>query len=294
MRVEWPTVALAAATYGVWAVAGAWLYPIAPVPALLVMTVVTAMHSSLVHECLHGHPTRSRRLNEALVAINPGLLYPYRRYRETHLRHHNDIRLTDPFEDPESYYQAALRHRAMPRWLRLLLAANATMLGRVVIGPWLGAAGFFAQEAAALVREERGARKAWLLNLIGIVPILVALNAFGIPLWLYLLTVVWGALSLIAIRTYAEHQWHERPDGRTVIVERSPLSLLFLNNNLHIVHHKMPAAPWYRLPRLYRERKQEWQAMNDGYVYPNYFALWRAHAVHAKEPVEHPALYREV
>lgn len=293
MKVEWPTVALTAVTYGLWVLAGAVLWPDHPIPALMVMTLATAQHSSLVHENLHGHPTRHRRLNEALVAINPGLIYPYRRYRETHLRHHHDARLTDPFEDPESYYQAAWRYRRMPGWLRAVLQVNNTLIGRMVLGPILGAAGFLTCESRGVASARPGLRRAWALNLLGILPIIAALIWWGIPVWLYLLTVVWGSFALISIRTFAEHRWHETPDGRTIIVEHSPLAILFLNNNLHIVHHKLPGAPWYRLPGLYREKRLEWMAMNQGYVYPNYWALFRAHALHRKEPVEHPVLHRE-
>lgn len=293
MRVEWPTVALTAVTYGAWILAGAALWPAHPVLALTLMTLATALHSSLVHENLHGHPTRKRWLNEALVAINPGLIYPYRRYREAHLRHHRDARLTDPFEDPESYYKAAWRHRRMPGWLRGLLEINNTLIGRMVLGPVLGGAGFLTDEAQRVWKNVPGLRRAWFLNLLGCIPVIAALIWWGIPIWLYLLTVVWGSLALISIRTFAEHRWHETPDGRTIIVERSPLSLLFLNNNLHIVHHKLPGAPWYRLPGLYRDQRLEWQAMNQGYVYPNYWALFRAHAIRRKEPVAHPALHKE-
>jgi fatty acid desaturase len=293
MKVEWPTVALTAVTYGVWILAGATLWPASPVLALLLMTLATALHSSLVHENLHGHPTRKRWLNEALVAINPGLIYPYRRYRETHLRHHHDARLTDPFEDPESYYKAAWKFRRMPGWLRALLEVNNTLFGRMLLGPVLGGAGFLAGEVQGIRSDAPGVRRAWLLNLLGVIPVIAALIWWGIPVWLYLLTVVWGSFALISIRTYAEHRWHETPEGRTIIVERSPLSLLFLNNNLHIVHHKLPGAPWYRLPRLYRDQRLEWQAMTQGYVYPNYWALFRAHALHRKEPVAHPVLHLE-
>jgi fatty acid desaturase len=115
---------------------------------------------------------------------------------------------------------------------------------------------------------------------------------FGMSIWLYILVPVWLGQSFIAIRTFAEHQWSERPDGRTIIVERSPLSLLFLNNNLHLVHHKQPQVAWYRLPQLFRERRAEWIAMNGGYVYPNYLALLKDFAFRAKEPVVHPFLRR--
>ena len=290
MRIEWPTLALIAVCYMLWGAAGLWLWPVVPWLALAVMAFMAALHSSLVHECLHGHPTRHRRLNEALTVLPLALLHPYRRYRDTHLAHHQDARLTDPFEDPESYYKARWRFAAMPAWLRGLLRVNNTMLGRIVLGPVLGAAGFLAGEARLLRKGARGVRLAWGLHLAGLVPVLAMIHAFGIPLWLYLLAVSWPALSLIAIRTYAEHRWHETPEGRTIIVERSPLAWLFLHNNLHIVHHQLPGAPWYALPRLYRERRDYWRALNGGYVYRNYGQLFRAHALRGKEPVPHPAL----
>jgi fatty acid desaturase len=290
MRIEWPTVGLIVLAYGGWAASGLWLWPVVPWLAFAVMAVLGALHSSLTHECLHGHPTRNRRVNEALVTPPVTLIYPYRRYRANHLAHHHDERLTDPFDDPESYYKARFQWAAMPRWFRTVLLINNTLLGRMVLGPVLGAAGFLAAEARVFRRGARGVRRAWSLHGLGLVPVLGALALFGIPLWLYVVAVVWPALALISIRTFAEHRWHETPEGRTIIVERSPLAWLFLNNNLHIVHHQAPTAPWYALPRLYAQRRDHWQALNGGYVYRNYWQLFCAHALRAKEPVAHPAL----
>jgi fatty acid desaturase len=179
----------------------------------------------------------------------------------------------------------------MPRWLQALLVLNNTLAGRIVLGPLLGAAGFLRDEVRLLASGRRDVRIAWVLHLAGLLPVLALVHAFGIPLWLYAVGVAWPALSLISIRTFAEHRWHDAPEGRTIIVERSPLSWLFLNNNLHIVHHQVPSAPWYSLPRLYAERAAHWQALNRGYVYPGYGALFRAHALRPKEPVVHPALH---
>ena len=291
-RIEWPTVALIVLCYTFWLLACLLIWPKAPVFALLIMAVMAALHSSLVHECLHGHPTRNRWVNEALVALPLSLIYPYRRYKATHLAHHHDERLTDPIEDPESYYKARWQHDRMPLAMRLLLRANNTMLGRIVLGPVLGAMGFLAQEGRLLIQDAPGVRLAWALHLVGVVPVLALVWVAGLPLWLYTLAVVWPSLSLISIRTYAEHRWHDAPEGRTIIVERSPLALLFLNNNLHIVHHQLPGAPWYALPRLYAERRDHWQALNRGYVYRNYWQLFQAHAFQAKEPVVHPVLHQ--
>lgn len=293
MRVEWPTVALVAACYAAWAFAGYWLWAGFPLAAVLLLTVAIALQSSLMHEAAHGHPTRKAWVNELLVALPIGLVYPYRRFKALHLRHHADERLTDPFDDPESYYRALWRHERFPRWFKAMLAFNNTMVGRFLIGPALANVGFFLTEAQAMARGDHGVRRAWLHHAAGLIIVVpVILFAFDMPLISYLVPAYLGQ-SVISVRTFAEHQWSERPDGRTIIVERSPLALLFLNNNLHLVHHKLPTAAWYRLPRLFRERRAEWAAMNGGYVYPNYFALLKDYAFRAKEPVVHPVLRRQ-
>ena len=106
------------------------------------MGVAVALHSSLQHEVLHGHPTRNARFNEALVFLPIGIFYPYRSYKRTHLQHHADERLTDPFDDPESYYRAMGDWEKMPAFIKVLLAWNNTFIGRLVIGPPLMVVGF--------------------------------------------------------------------------------------------------------------------------------------------------------
>lgn len=293
LRPEWPTLALIALAYGGWVAAGLWLYPLAPAIACAVMAVLVALHSSLVHEACHGHPTRSAALNEALMTPNPGLLWPYRRFRKLHLQHHADARLTDPYDDPESWYRAAWWFERRPAALRALLTAANTFAGRVILGPWIGAVGFVLAELRLLGRGDREVARAWALHALGLVPVLAIVEfGFGMPLWLYVLAVVWPAMGLISVRTFAEHRWHEAEDGRTIIVERSPLALLFLNNNLHLVHHRMPRVAWYRLPALYRARADRWREENHGYVYRGYWQLARDWLLRPKEPVPHPVWRR--
>ncbi len=293
MKLEWPTLGLIALCYGGWLAAGFWIWPLVPVLALAFMAILGALHSSLVHECLHGHPTRNRLLNEALVTLPLTLLHPFRRYKATHLAHHHDALLTDPLDDPESYYQTLYRVQAMPAWLQGLLRVNNTLLGRLIFGPWLACVAFLRGDWRLIRAGDSAVRFAWALHIPALVVVLALVGAMGIPLWLYVLGVCWPALALISLRTFAEHRWHETPEGRTIIVEKSPFAWLFLFNNLHIVHHQMPSAPWYRLPGLYADRRAHWQQLNAGYVFPNYRALWRQWALTAKEPVAHPALRRE-
>jgi len=265
---------------------------LAPPVAFALLVLAVALQSSLMHEASHGHPTRNALANEILVGLPVGLVYPFRRFKALHLRHHADERLTDPFDDPESYYRALWRYEELPGWLKGLLGFNNTMVGRFLIGPAIANIGFVLTEARLMAEGDRAVRRAWLHHAAGLALVLpLVLFVFAVPVWAYLAAAYLGQ-SLISIRTFAEHQWSERPDGRTIIVERSPLALLFLNNNLHLVHHKMPTVAWYRLPALFRARRAEWVKLNDNYVYPSYLALFRDFAFRRKEPVVHPVLRR--
>ena len=118
--------------------------------------------------------------------------------------------------------------------------------------------------------------------------VLVWLWVAPMPVWAYLLA-VWLGIALLKIRTFLEHRAHARASGRTVIVEdRGPLALLFLNNNLHVVHHMHPEVPWYRLPALYAGRRAHYRRRNDGYVYASYAQVFRDYLWRPKDPVAHP------
>lgn len=280
--------------YGLWLIAGIALYPQFPVAALAIMAVMAGFHTSLQHEALHGHPTRNAGLNELLVALPLAVAFPYRRFRALHLRHHNDESLTDPYDDPESWFVAQPDHVGLRAPMRWILAANNTLLGRLVIGPPLMVIGFWCSDARNLVAGNPGVRRAWAHHGLGLAALAaIVWGLMGINPLIYIGIVAYGGMALIAIRTYCEHRWDETADGRTVIVEQSRiLSWLFLNNNLHLVHHKLPRAPWYELPRLYRERRADWIAANKAYVYRSYWDIARAHVLSAKDPVVHPVLRR--
>ncbi len=286
--VEWPTLALILACYALWLVAVFRLAALSGVAAVAAVAVLTALHSSLTHEALHGHPTRWRAVNEALMALPLSLAFPYNRFRDLHLAHHRDSRLTDPHDDPESNFLDPAVWEALPNWLKALYRANNTLLGRVLIGPLLGQVRFMAQEWRLARAGDRAVWLAWALHLPGVAVVLwlVALSPMSVPAYL---VGAWLGLGLIKIRTFLEHRAHERARGRTVIVEdRGPLAFLFLFNNLHVVHHMNPGAPWYDLPRLYREGRARYVASNDGYVYRSYAEIIRRYLLRAKDPVPHP------
>ncbi|MFC2969853.1 fatty acid desaturase [Acidimangrovimonas pyrenivorans] len=286
---EWPTLALIAATYAVWALGTGWLYGAAPVLGWIATVLAVAQFSSLQHEALHGHPFRNRLLNEALVFPALTVFVPYRRFRETHIAHHRDPLLTDPYDDPESNYLDPAVWSRLSRPARRLLRLNNTLLGRIVLGPAIGTVVFLRDDWRKVRAGNRAIARAWLLHGVGLMLVLAWLWRVGqMPLWAYLLA-AYAAYGLLKIRTFLEHRAHEAAPQRTVIIEdRGPLAVLFLFNNLHVVHHMYPGVPWYRLPRLYAEGRARFLEVNGGYVYRSYGEIFRRHLLRAKDPVPHP------
>lgn len=290
--IEWITLGLILACHALWAVALFWLWPVAPVAALALATLSVALHSSLTHEALHGHPFRTRAVNEALMFLPLSLCIPYNRFRDLHLAHHRDANLTDPYDDPESNYLDPAVWAALPGWKRWLYARNNTLLGRILLGPAIGQARFLAAEWRGAVRGERDIRRAWALHAAGLALLVPAILAAPMPALAYVGAAYLG-LGLIKIRTFLEHRAHDQVRARTVIVEdRGPLALLFLNNSLHVVHHMNPGAPWYALPGLYRAGRDRYLAANHGYVYRSYGEIFRRYLFKAKDPVPHPLWQR--
>lgn len=286
------TVVLLVLTYGLWVLAtmaptGPWL-----TPAIVLVALCGAMHSSLSHEVLHGHPSANALVNAALVFPALLLVIPYLRFRDTHLAHHRDESLTDPYDDPESNFHDPMVWATLPAPLRWLLGLNNTLLGRMVLGPMIGQLAFMRDDWRAIRAGDLAVVWGWLWHLPAMLMVLVWLAWVPMPFWAYFIGVYLG-LSLLKIRTFLEHRAHERARGRSVVIEdRGPLALLFLNNNLHVVHHMHPNAPWYRLPMLYARNRDHYLRRNEGYRYRSYAQVLRLYLLHAKDPVPHPLMRR--
>ncbi|MFT4151746.1 MAG: fatty acid desaturase [Paracoccaceae bacterium] len=286
---EWPTLVMLGATYAVWGTGTVWLWPHSGILAVVLTTLAITQFSSLQHEVLHGHPFRRRLLNEALVFPGLTLFVPYVRFRDTHLAHHHDPILTDPYDDPESNYLDPAVWGRLPRMTQWLLRVNNTLAGRMALGPVIGTWYFVKSDLALIRGGDRDILRAWALHGAGVALVLAWLWSVGtMPVWAWVLS-AYLAYAVLKIRTFLEHRAHEMHRARTVIIEdRGPLALLYLNNNLHVVHHMHPQVPWYRLPAVYTARRDHFQRRNEGYVYRSYAEIFRKHFLRAKDPVPHP------
>lgn len=288
IRSEWPTIFLFLGCFSLWGVAVFILPLLHPAIGLLALVPALVLHSSLSHEVLHGHPFASKKLNEACVMVQPGLFIPYLRFRDTHLAHHRDARLTDPYDDPESNYLDPVVWSQLSKGAQVALRFNNTLLGRILIGPLVSQWAFMRGDLKAILQVDRPVLAAWIWHVPGVVLVMGVVLTSQMPLWIYILG-AYCALSVLKIRTFLEHQAHLRASGRSVIIEdKGILAFLFLNNNLHAVHHMHPSVPWYHLRGLYWGNKSRYVTCNGGYVYGSYMQVFRRYFWTRKDPVAHP------
>ena len=252
---------------------------------------LVGLHGSLQHEAVHGHPTPWRAVNEALVFPSLWLWMPYRRYRALHIRHHATPHLTDPIDDPESYYLTAEDWQRKGAIGRALLRVHNTVTGRLLLGPIFAALSYWRSDLALALNGERGLARPWLLHLIGAALVLVwTLVVCGLPLIDYILLFAYPGMSLTLLRSFLEHQAHREAGQRTVIVEAGPVfSFLFLNNNLHALHHAAPDMPWYDLPGAFKRHRAQLLAANGGYRYSGYGEIIARYLFRPKETPAHDA-----
>ena len=289
--VEWPTLGLAFLIYAVFFLA-TWYHALIPVWVMLPLgAVLLTLYGSLQHEIIHGHPTGSRRFND-LIGVAPFYLWlPYKLYKKCHLRHHNNDRLTDPLDDPESYYVPRGGWSALSRPARTLLLVNQTLSGRLTLGVPLAVFGLWRAELRRLVvRGDRRNLGLWVEHA-GLVALLLlyVVGVAGMPLWEYVLCFAFAGTSLAMLRSFDEHRPAESIGGRCTIVEAGAFfRLLFFNNNYHALHHLYPAVAWYRLPVLYRQKRDAILAWNEGFLRHGYGEIFRRYLWRRRDHPAHP------
>ncbi len=289
-RLEAPTLALTALIYGGWLLitffwralpiwvavpAGAWL---------------CAWQMSLQHEVIHGHPTRFQRLNDLIGAPPLNLWLPYALYRDSHRLHHRDTHLTDPLEDPESTYMSAEGWRRAGIVRRRLHVACNTLVGRLLLGPPRAVASFWLRQGRLIADGRRDLARVCLAHGVGVALVLVwVCGVCHIGLFTYVSGVVYPATALVMIRSLAEHRAAAGVEDRTAVVEHAGvLGLLFLNNNLHLLHHTRPELPWYVLPARWRAMRADLLTAREGPVYRSYFEVAALYALRPHHPGPHP------
>lgn len=288
-KVQWPTVLVFALMYGAWLLLTALHVHIPALVLFPLLAYTVALHSSLQHEVIHGHPTRNKPFNTALAFPALGLFVPFERYEILHLQHHRNWLITDPYDDSESYFLARKQWQSCHSIIRAVLRFNNTLIGRLLFGPAIMVVRMLYAEIG-LAKRNRDIVFSWLLHFVGVAITLLWLWWVDFGFLYYALAVAYPATSLLMLRAYSEHLPEENQEHRSAIIKSNPLmQLLYLNNNFHRVHHEHPEVPWYRLPRLYKTHYSNHKI----HVYPGYWHLIKRFAFKQRYPVQHPFLAKD-
>ena len=286
-KPEVPTWFLIATIYGGFA-ALLTFHAVIPLWLAIPMGIVlVGWHASLQHECLHGHPSGIALIDDAIAFPPLALWLPYCLYKESHLEHHKNPQLTDPYDDPESFYVSEedwQRKGPVGRVFRHILN---TLAGRLLLGPAWSALRLWAEVGGKALKGDPVERRRLAVHIVAVSCVLwLAVGIAGVPFWLYAIWAYFGT-SLLLLRSFAEHRAAQKPGNRIAVTETGPFfALLFLNNALHAVHHHRPGLAWYRLPEAYRADRDRYLRENGNYLIPGYKSLLRF----LVQPKEHPAL----
>jgi fatty acid desaturase len=287
LACDGPTLLLAACLYGAW---GLLIWYHALLPWWLIMPIgayLIAWHFSLQHEAIHSFRGVPAWLRFAIVFPPLGLWFPYALYRRSHSIHHRDRNLTEPGQDTESYYVRRADWERMGRLQRALLLFNQTLLGRLLIGPLLRLWKLLTRELGRLGARDFSHVRTWLVHVLAVgVLFWFICDVCGMAWWQYVFWIAYPGFSLGLLRAFTEHRAAPGPEERTAAVESNTLfGLLFLYNNLHIVHHLEPTLEWYRIPAYFRAHRDTLLALNDHFYFRGYGQIARRNLL---RPVFHP------
>ena len=237
---------------------------------LLPVALLTNFFWSLHHEAIHGSLHPDRRINllaGRFMAILLGSSFHVLRF--AHLMHHRFNR--NPRDRPD-VYDPAVTSKA---------AARLGFIGTLVIGTHLSElaapllclmpkplirrilAGIYRGDDTAMTEIHRAAHRLFLDPaqlrsiridaLVSMTLLAAAVIAFGSH-WPMLVGFLLGRGALISIFDNVYHFATpiDRPEYARNLALPRPLQLLFLNMNLHRVHHGRPSIPWWALPAQLR------------------------------------------
>lgn len=249
------------------AVACLWLAAHAPHWSVLVVAAVAFSFAnntifSLLHECVHGSFHPNRRVN-ACAGVLFAAFFPtaFAIQRVSHLGHHrrnrSDLELYD-------YYLPHQSRWLKTYWIYCLLSGFYWAIIPVAVslylvcpflfrshafqeGParWWGFREFVRDIAAEPIRQ------VWPQAAFTALVQLALCYGLGLD-WVAWLACYWAFGLNWSSLQYTDHAWSPRDvhEGAWNLRFWAPTQAIFLNYNLHLVHHRRPDIPWNHLPRF--------------------------------------------
>ena len=248
---EWRTIAVIVAVYGLTILTVMRHEVLTPWLTIPFLSVLGAWHLSMQHETIHGHPFRRQWINDVIGSIPVTLWIPYFSFKKDHIEHHQSD-LTHPGLDNESYYVSPEAWARAGKIRRAVYWANRTILFRMFVWTVVSTLTYLWSIIRQMLRGDKQAWFAMAVHAAGLVVVAYLVRSVGgMPLWQFALGTTYGGRILNAIRPFPEHKYQSGVETRTAMVMAGPfMSLLMLNNNLHVAHHEQPGVAWYEVPNM--------------------------------------------
>ena len=285
--IEWPTVALLVGFFAAW-LALVLGHRAIPWPLQFVAFVLLGrLWMSLGHELLHGHPTGWNWVNTAIGFLPLAFWLPFNRYKALHIKHHLSD-LTDPEDDPESFYVAPPRWQQAGPWRRRFFLFLRTVPGRLTVGVPRGILRFWRREIRLL--SGGGIALPWALHIAASVALGWWLfGVVGVNPWVYVLGFSLGGSACTQLRSFVEHAAVAEGTRCAVVKASPPMALLYLNNNLHHTHHAVSDLEWYKIPAMHRALGSDALADAGAGLYSGgYLEVVRTYFLHPFCQPDHP------
>ena len=246
-RIAWPTLVLTALAVGGWLGAVglglAGLLP--PLVAIALASVCAYATFSPMHDAAHRSVARARWVNEVAGRIaGLPLLAPFPAFRWMHLEHHK--RTNEGLDDPDHWSGRGPWPLLPLRWLTQDLHYYARFVhewGRFSVGARVEVVGVVLASLLALF-----------------VPPALGLG-WGLALFVFLpARLATGALAFAF--DYLPHRPHDTPAREDRFRATSNLAgrwltVPFMSQNYHLVHHLYPGVPFYAYGRVWADQREE-------------------------------------
>jgi fatty acid desaturase len=270
---EWRTIAVIVAVYGLTILTVMRHEVLTPWLTIPFLSVLGAWHLSMQHETIHGHPFRRQWINDVIGSIPVTLWIPYLCFKRDHIEHHHSD-LTHPGLDNESYYVSPEAWASAGPIRRAAYWANRTILFRMFVWTIVSTVTYLWAQIRLMLRGNKQTWFAMAAHVVGLVAVVYFVRSVaGMPLWQFALGTTYGGRILNAIRPFPEHKYQAGVETRTAMVMAGPfMSLLMLNNNLHVAHHEQPGVAWYEVPNLSARVNAVERAREAGLLYEGGYA----------------------
>lgn len=272
-RGEWRTIAVIVAIYGLTVLTVLRHEVLTPWLTIPALSVLGAWHLSMQHETIHGHPFRHIWLNDLIGSIPVTLWIPYFSFKKDHIEHHQSD-LTHPGLDNESYYVSPEAWASAGKLRKAAYWANRTILFRMFVWTIVSTVTYLWSKIRLMLRGDKQTWFAMATHVAGLVVVVYFVRSVaGMPLWQFALGTTYGGRILNAIRPFPEHKYQSNTEVRTAMVMAGPfMSLLMLNNNLHVAHHEEPRVAWYEVPNMSARVNAVERAREAGVLYEGGYA----------------------